>query len=206
MTFSVVLSDPPWVYQTYSAKGQTKSPKYSVMTIKDLIDCGPMIKDLVGKHSVHCMWATIPHLENALAVMASWGYEYKSARVWYKSHRGGTGHWALCNAELLLIGTRGKVALPTGKPRRTVFEGKPAAPLHSSKPLEVHNWLEAGYPTHRKMELFARRTRPQWETYGNELGSLITPEGIIACALQRDSSRPSRKSTRSSEPKASLQL
>ncbi len=43
--------------------------------------------------------------------MAAWGFAYKSAHVWGKD-RLGTGYWARANAELLLIGAKGRPAAP----------------------------------------------------------------------------------------------
>jgi hypothetical protein len=47
----------------------------------------------------------VPCLEHALAVMAAWGFTYRSGFVWIKE-RNGTGYWARNRHEHLLIGAR----------------------------------------------------------------------------------------------------
>jgi hypothetical protein len=50
-------------------------------------------------------------LPQALAVMAAWGFEYRSHAVWAKD-RVGTGYWFRNQHELLLIGVRGAIPAP----------------------------------------------------------------------------------------------
>lgn len=40
---------------------------------------------------------------------------------------------------------------------------------HSAKPDAVQERIEALYPTARKVELFARRRRPGWDAWGDEV-------------------------------------
>ena len=40
---------------------------------------------------------------------------------------------------------------------------------HSAKPDAVQERIEAMYPTARKLELFARRRRPGWDVWGDEV-------------------------------------
>ena len=55
-------------------------------------------------------------LQEALDVIKAWGFKYKTVfHVWVKTNKGdgeiavnGVGWWTRSNAELLLIGTRGK--------------------------------------------------------------------------------------------------
>ena len=65
--------------------------------------------------SVLFMWVTMPFLEEAFDVMRSWGFEYKTcAFTWIKQNKKadtlfwGMGNWTRANAELCLLGVRGK--------------------------------------------------------------------------------------------------
>jgi len=40
---------------------------------------------------------------------------------------------------------------------------------HSRKPDEVHELIERMYPELPKLELFARKARPGWDVWGNEV-------------------------------------
>lgn len=190
--FSVVICDPPWTFKPYSAKGGKKAPKYDVMTEQQLIELAPTVANVVGRNSVMMMWGTLSTLEINLRVLRAWGFKYKSARVWRKSTVG-TGYWARCDAEVLLIGTRGRVRLPAGAKGRSIFEGERVERRHSSKPAYVHQWCERGYATERKIELFARQSRQGWECIGSDLGTRITPEGLLPCRPPTKSSTPYEK-------------
>ena len=50
------------------------------------------VPSIAAKDCVLFLWATIPMLPHALAVMAAWGFDYKSNYVWGKD-RIGTGYW-----------------------------------------------------------------------------------------------------------------
>ena len=40
---------------------------------------------------------------------------------------------------------------------------------HSEKPEIVYELIEAMYPDYRKIEMFARKQRPGWESWGDEV-------------------------------------
>jgi N6-adenosine-specific RNA methylase IME4 len=51
--------------------------------------------------------------------------------------------------------------------RQVIFA--PLGKRHSEKPQQVHEGLERLYGDARRLELFARRQRPGWTTWGNEI-------------------------------------
>lgn len=71
--------------------------------------------------------------------------------------------------EMALIGTRGKISkYIKNKSQRTVsFD---TVRKHSEKPEDLQNSLDAIFsdPNIKKMEIFARRVRPNWTCIGNE--------------------------------------
>jgi N6-adenosine-specific RNA methylase IME4 len=46
---------------------------------------------------------------------------------------------------------------------------------HSRKPNEVYAIIEAMYPGLPKMELFARKARPGWAAWGNQIEQVELP-------------------------------
>ena len=73
------------------------------------------VASLAGDDCALFMWAVMPQLSEALAVIAAWGFEYKTcAFVWVKQTKGadkfasGLGYWTRANAEVCLLATRGK--------------------------------------------------------------------------------------------------
>jgi len=52
---------------------------------------------------------------------------------------------------------------------------------HSRKPDEQYEKIERLYPNARKLELFARRRRPGWDVFGNQVeGSIRLPTSCAA--------------------------
>ena len=58
------------------------------------------------------LWATIPMLPQALAVMKAWGFDYKSHRVWGKDRDRAPATGFANRTSYSLIGTRGNVPAP----------------------------------------------------------------------------------------------
>jgi N6-adenosine-specific RNA methylase IME4 len=113
------------------------------------------------------LWSTTPALVQAIEVMSAWGFAYKTSAVWPK-HTAATGYWFRNRHELLLVGTKGSILAPApGEQWESVIEA--AAQRHSQKPDAVYELIEAYFPHVPKIELFARRPRPGWETWGNEI-------------------------------------
>lgn len=174
----VMIADPPWPHANGSRTNSGKSPKYPLMNLRELADIGPTVASLAGENSVIYIWSTTPHLPGALATMAAWGFTYRSLHVWKKTGIA-PGFWARSNAELCLIGERGRPSAPPASLiGTTIIEGARLVGRHSSKPDAIHTTVERLWPTTRKVEIFARDGRPGWECIGGDLGSVLTPTGV----------------------------
>jgi len=173
--FGVVIADPPWRFQNWSKKGEAKNAlrKYDCMSREDL-QALP-VADVCRDDAVLFMWTTPAFLAQGVDLLDRWGFTYKTAGAWAKqSSTGnkwafGTGYIFRNAAEFYLVGTRGKPK------KRDAFEAKRVrnlivAPVaaHSEKPDNLHRDAMALYPG-PYLELFARRARDGWTTWGNEL-------------------------------------
>jgi N6-adenosine-specific RNA methylase IME4 len=168
--YGVILADPPWPFATYSRKGKGRSAEahFPSMPVADI--AALRVADWAERDSVLYLWATVPHLPSALAVMAAWGFGYKSAFVWIKD-RSGTGYWARNRHEHLLVGARGPKVCPRFRGievRDSVIAGQQRG--HSHKPDRVVEIIESYHPTAAKLEMFARETRPGWDAWGDQVG------------------------------------
>lgn len=185
-TFGVVLADPPWSFKTFSGKGLAKSPQahYSCMSLQDIKDMP--VDQLAAKDSLLWMWATWPMLREAQAVMAAWGFEYKTGGSWAKRSKTGqkwafgTGYILRSASEPFLIGVRGK---PAYGPDARRIRGLIEAPVreHSRKPDTQYDMLDAMVPNVPRVELFARQSRPGWSVWGNQTDK-FQPEETLACS------------------------
>lgn len=177
--FGVIYADPEWKFETYSEEtGMDRSadnhyPTSALDAIKSR-DVGSLAAD----DCVLFLWATVPMLPEALAVMAAWGFAYKSNFNWHKD-RVGTGYWSRNRHELLLIGTRGNIPAPAMGEQ---FDSSIEAPVaeHSAKPEKFYEIIEAYFPTLPKIELNARVARPGWVRWGYEAPEEM-PETADAC-------------------------
>jgi N6-adenosine-specific RNA methylase IME4 len=170
--FAVILADPPWAFETYSAKGKDVAGlHYDTMT-PDEIKALP-VEALAAKDCVLLMWTVWPSLHIALDVIKAWGFDKAktAAFVWAKQGPGGEGwhmgqgYYTRANTEFCLLATR-------GSPQRDAFDVHQliVSPVreHSRKPDEAHQRIErllAG----PYLEIFARAERPGWVTWGNEV-------------------------------------
>lgn len=176
---TVLIADPAWPHANGSKTNSGKSPKYDLMNLREIEALGPAVVDLAGPNAVLYLWVTGPHLRAGFSVLSAWGFEYRSFHVWRK-RRIACGFWSRSNGEVLLVGERGRPRAPRpGLLMRAVFDADPDEARHSSKPSTVSEYVDAQWPSARKIELFARSRRTGWKTVGRELGTLMTTRGIV---------------------------
>lgn len=165
--YGVIYADPEWRFEVYSRDtGMDRAADNHYPTsVTDEI-CKRPVAEIAADDCVLFLWATVPMLPDALRVMAAWSFDYKSHEVWRKD-RLGTGFWFRNVHELLLVGTRGNIPAPA---MGTQFESVIDAPAgkHSVKPDVFYEIIESYFPTLPKIELNARRTRPNWDAWGLE--------------------------------------
>jgi N6-adenosine-specific RNA methylase IME4 len=184
--FSTIVADPPWKYDFSATSNREIENHYQTMTTDDI--CALPVP--VADDAVLYLWATAPKLEDALRVLKAWGFRYKTHAVWDKEIIG-MGYWFRGQHELLLVGTRGKMKAPAQE-LRVASVIRERRTVHSRKPELVQDMIERWFPGPR-LELFARRKRPNWTCWGNEVvaGSSIelTSEQMEVQAVSSNTSR-----------------
>jgi len=175
--FDVVLMDPPWAYAGDPNKDQAAGKHYQTLSPAQLRTF-PLAR-LLAKEAVVFCWTTGPQLAVAVDLLRDWQLHYRGvAFVWVKVTREGV--------PISAQGVRPSIVKPTTEfvlAASNVRDGRPI-PLacekirqvvmaqrvgHSIKPPDVHERIEAMYPSARKLELFARRKRDGWTCWGNEI-------------------------------------
>jgi N6-adenosine-specific RNA methylase IME4 len=165
-TYPVLLADPPWKFESWSAGGQQKAAEmhYPTMSVEEL--CALPVSKIAARDAVLFCWAVPSLLEEALVVIKAWGFKYKTNADWVKPHWA-CGHWFRGRHEHLLVATRGDMP-PPPHPCDSVFM-LPAPGPHSDKPPGVRNWIaHEAYPRASRIELFARDAEPGWAVWGLE--------------------------------------
>jgi N6-adenosine-specific RNA methylase IME4 len=160
--FDIILADPPWTYE-FTARGNAQS-HYSTMTLENI--CKMEIPS--ADNSILFLWTTVSKLEESLQVMNSWGFKYRSNAVWVKD-KIGNGYYFRGQHEILLLGKKGeKIPTPEEKNRPSSVIHAPRTE-HSKKPDQVYELIEKMYPNRKYLEIFARRERQDWTSWGKEL-------------------------------------
>lgn len=159
--FDVILADPPWKYDI-NTRG-SPDDHYDVMDDDAISD----LKIPTSKNCVLFMWGTAPKLPEALQVIEDWGFTYKTNMVWIKD-KIGTGYYFRGKHELLFVAVKGNPLIPEEKDRPESVLIAPRT-AHSKKPEEIYGIIERMYPDAKYLELFARNTRKNWKSWGNEI-------------------------------------
>jgi N6-adenosine-specific RNA methylase IME4 len=166
--FGVIYADPAWRFEVWSEEsgsGRSASAHYGTTGIEAIKALD--VASIAAPDSILFMWAIAPMLPEALAVLAGWGFTYKTHAIWFKD-KIGLGYWLRGKHELLLIGTRGRVPAPAPG---TQWESVITAPIgrHSAKPELFLEMIEKLYPNVPKIELNRRgKARPGWDAWGAE--------------------------------------
>ena len=169
--YQIILSDPPWRYDFSKDNSDKIERHYPTMDLKDIISLNIPAED----NSVLYLWATAPKLIEALEVMKSWGFSYKTNMVWDKDWIG-MGYWFRGQHELLLVGVKGKFSPPKENKVSSVLREKRT--IHSKKPDIIRKWINLWYPNYSKIELFARPPKDRlfeddsykgWDLWGDEI-------------------------------------
>ena len=186
--YDVLLVDPPWSYYGQQAKWGAAAKFYKTMSDDELmaLPVGFIAKD----NTVLFCWATGPRLDIANRLVEHWGFCYRGmAFVWVKSTKAGVPIGAR--------GVRPSIVKPTTEfviAASMVAKGRPMpladesvaqvvlAPVaaHSQKPDEIQARIERLYPFASRLEMFARRERPGWDAWGDEVstaGALVSTDG-----------------------------
>ena len=131
------------------------------------------VAEITAEDCALFIWATMPKLKDAFAVIEAWGFKFKTAAfVWIKLNPNsdrlfwGMGAWTRSNAELCLLATKGQPQRKSASVHQVIISHLEE---HSKKPEEARRRIEALMGDVPKIELFARRTSPGWDVWGNEV-------------------------------------
>ncbi|MGD0731835.1 MAG: MT-A70 family methyltransferase [Terracidiphilus sp.] len=179
--FRTILADPPWQFKNRTGKVAPEHKRLARYTTLSLDDIKALPVSTCTSETAHLyLWVPNALLPDGIAVMNSWGFEYKSNLVWHKIRKDGgpdgrgVGFYFRNVTELILFGVRGKNARTLAPGRRQVNFLATRKREHSRKPDEQYLLIEECSPG-PFLELFARGKRPGWSTWGNQANDSYTP-------------------------------
>jgi N6-adenosine-specific RNA methylase IME4 len=185
--YRTIVADPPWEYPegfatvpdrprpaaraagvaTTAATIITRALPYGSLSLEAM--CDLPVRELAEKRAHLFLWTTNRYLRDAFDVVEAWGFSYRQLIVWAKppgSRPPFRGTVAPNCAEYLLACRRGGgVLLGPAWPSNVVEIARPSG--HSQKPEAFLDLVEQVSPG-PYLEMFARRQRLGWDTWGNE--------------------------------------
>lgn len=174
--YNIVYADPPWAYKNSPSKKGTSrgfaKNHYDLMSMKELQKLN--IEKIADNNSVLFMWATFPMIQEALEIIKSWGFTYRTcAFVWIKKNKKsntnfwGCGYYTRSNAEICLLATKGKILERKSHRVHQIVEEK--VQQHSKKPEIIREKIIELFGDLPRIELFARQEVKGWDCWGNEV-------------------------------------
>jgi N6-adenosine-specific RNA methylase IME4 len=172
--FSTVLADPPWQFTNKTGKvapEHKRLARYQTLTFSEIMALP--VGQITNPTAHLYLWCPNALLPEGLAVLQAWGFTYKSNIVWHKVRKDGgpdgrgVGFYFRNVTELILFGVKGKNARTLAPGRRQVNYLATRKREHSRKPDEQYDIIEA-CSAGPYIELFARGTRQNWASWGNQ--------------------------------------
>ena len=209
--YNIIYADPPWSYTRTIGNGTIRQrdgeSHYATMSVDSLRQIGYHVNRISRKNSALLLWATLPNLPAAIQIMESWGFKYKTCWcTWVKSNKAGdkpffgVGYYTRWNAELCLLGVKGRIASFKNLVEDEVRDGNPNAMSsiciepprqHSRKPSIVRDNIVTFFGDVPRIELFAREQSPGWCVLGNQSDKYN--EQQLLATRKEDAARPKKR-------------
>ena len=179
--YHTIYADPPWQFQNRTGKvapEHKRLSRYETMSLEDIKKLP--VSSVAATKSHLYLWVPNALLPEGLAVMQSWGFEYKTNIIWEKVRKDGqpdgrgVGFYFRNVTEILLFGIRGDKNRTLDPARSQVNLIRSIKREHSRKPDEIIPIIEQCSPG-PYLELFARGDRAGWDMWGNQANSAYEP-------------------------------
>ena len=187
--YRTLVADPPWDHSdgtgfNYGAKAfggkhtpvepHATKPPYDHMGLKEIASAlHSATRDLAARDCHLYLWTTNRYLRDSFAIVDEIGFEVSATLVWCKAPMGFMGGAFRSSVEFIQFCRRGNLPHKTQAekrwftwPRVGWTQSDPAA-KHSRKPEAFLDLVEQVSPG-PYLELFARRNRLGWSTWGNQ--------------------------------------
>lgn len=172
-SFSTILADPPWRFKNSTGKVAPEHKRllrYPTLSLDEIISIP--VNKIANKKSHLYLWVPNALIAEGLKVMEGWGFTYKTNIIWYKIRKDGgpdgrgVGFYFRNVTEMILFGVKGNLrTLQPGRRQVNIISSRKRE--HSRKPDELYPIIEACSPG-PYLEMFARGTRQNWTSWGNE--------------------------------------
>jgi len=188
--YTIIVADPPWQYGSDKALGSgierrpnsyandnnypSSAFRYGSMSVQRICE----LKPRSGDNAHLYLWTTNAFMSEAFTVMSAWGFTQKTIITWVKIQKANPnlpsyrmGYYYRGATEHCLFGVKGKIRL-TRRDLSTAFI-HPRTERHSEKPDLFYDMISSASPSGEKLEMFARKRRDGWHSWGNEIEGTV---------------------------------
>lgn len=192
--YRCIMADPPWEFRDQGSRlAPAHQGHYRVMPLAAILGLGVQVREWSARDAHLWLWAPNALVLDgtAAAVANAWGCTARQLVTWCKVDRAGRarlggGHWCRNTTEQLLLCTCGRLAaVDRGVPTHFTAERT----QHSAKPDEAYELIERLSPGPR-LELFARRARQGWDSWGHEAPTATRIAWDVADVMSQARSAP----------------
>lgn len=173
--YRTLVVDPPWDMPSggkYRGSARwARNPNrpsalpYDTLVLEDI--AALPVENLAEREAHLYLWVPNHYLEHAHGICRGWGFSPSQMLVWVKTPRGlGLGGAFTNTAEFVLFARRGTLRA-NERVDTSWFHWTRPHNMHSAKPEAFLDLVERVSPG-PYLEMFARRNRLGWDTWGNE--------------------------------------
>lgn len=177
MKYRTIVCDPPWPLEATGPRthpenggwasgthdGLASAVPYDVLTVEEIASLP--VRDLADSAAHLYLWTFGRFIEDAYDVARLWGFRPSALLTWCKAPMGlGFGGTFVPTTEQVLFARRG-ILTATQRLDTSWFHWPRSS--HSRKPEAFIDLVESVSPG-PYLEMFARRNRLGWDTWGNE--------------------------------------
>lgn len=178
--YRTICADPPWDYpEGFAIRGpripnagrertgdwERHALPYPSMSVEEL--AALPVPSLAEQDCRMFLWTTNRYLPASFGLLDAWGFVYRQTLVWHKTHVNMPASVAPNSAEFVLVATTGRPKRENTMPSAVISAGIGGRTSHSTKPELWMDYFEQVSPG-PYLEMFARRTRLGWDTWGLE--------------------------------------
>lgn len=171
--YKTILCDPPWLERGAGKVKRGADKHYSLLKTSQIIELTKQwLNGAVDDNAHMYLWVTNSFLPDGLKLLEELGFRYITNVAWVKN-RIGIGRYFRGKHELCLFAVRGNgwsVRTASNSIASVIFAEKKE---HSRKPQTFYDLIE-NRSFGPYLELFARNTRPGWDSLGNQVNLFDT--------------------------------
>lgn len=178
MEYGLILADPPWNQSRGGKKNSRKNSSgkpldYQTLSLEDIKSHLSVATLKTSENAILFLWTIDKYLFEAQQLAESLGWKLHARMVWDKVTGPPASFDIRFAHEYLLYMYKGKFTpaskQASGKYSSVFRDDSHVKRKHSAKPEISFQMIEALYPAQKKIEMYARKPRKGWDSFGDEL-------------------------------------